>query len=255
MGMTWAYNTDSRDDARSAAVIHRAIELGRDADRHRRRLRPVHERGGRRARARRPPRRGRARDEGRARGRGHRDAEDRARRAARARARGDRRVARPAADRPRRPLPAAPRRRAGAGGGDVGRDGRGRRRRQGARDRDVGGDRRAARGRARDPPGRLGPVRAVDLDARPARRRAAVVPRARRRVHPVRAARARLPDRDDHRRLVRRPRLPRAQPALHARGAGGEPGDRRPRARGRGAARRDRGAGRARVGARAGRRS
>jgi aryl-alcohol dehydrogenase-like predicted oxidoreductase len=28
MGMTWGYTTGSRDDARSAAVIHRAIELG-----------------------------------------------------------------------------------------------------------------------------------------------------------------------------------------------------------------------------------
>ena len=28
MGMTWAYNLHSRDDERSAAVIHRAIELG-----------------------------------------------------------------------------------------------------------------------------------------------------------------------------------------------------------------------------------
>jgi aryl-alcohol dehydrogenase-like predicted oxidoreductase len=28
MGMTWAYGTGARDDARSAAVIHRAIELG-----------------------------------------------------------------------------------------------------------------------------------------------------------------------------------------------------------------------------------
>jgi aryl-alcohol dehydrogenase-like predicted oxidoreductase len=28
MGMTWAYNTQDRDDARSAAVVHRAIELG-----------------------------------------------------------------------------------------------------------------------------------------------------------------------------------------------------------------------------------
>jgi aryl-alcohol dehydrogenase-like predicted oxidoreductase len=28
MGMTWAYNTHLRDDARSTAVIHRAIELG-----------------------------------------------------------------------------------------------------------------------------------------------------------------------------------------------------------------------------------
>jgi aryl-alcohol dehydrogenase-like predicted oxidoreductase len=28
MGMTWAYNTQSRDDARSAEVIHRAIDLG-----------------------------------------------------------------------------------------------------------------------------------------------------------------------------------------------------------------------------------
>jgi aryl-alcohol dehydrogenase-like predicted oxidoreductase len=28
MGMTWAYGTGGRDDARSAAVIHRAIELG-----------------------------------------------------------------------------------------------------------------------------------------------------------------------------------------------------------------------------------
>ena len=28
MGMTWAYNTGARDDARSTAVIHRAIELG-----------------------------------------------------------------------------------------------------------------------------------------------------------------------------------------------------------------------------------
>src|SRR5215218_3765099 len=28
MGMTWAYTTGSRDDERSAAVIHRAIELG-----------------------------------------------------------------------------------------------------------------------------------------------------------------------------------------------------------------------------------
>jgi aryl-alcohol dehydrogenase-like predicted oxidoreductase len=28
MGMTWAYNTHERDDARSTAVIHRAIELG-----------------------------------------------------------------------------------------------------------------------------------------------------------------------------------------------------------------------------------
>lgn len=28
MGMTWAYNTGSRDDERSAAVIHRAIDLG-----------------------------------------------------------------------------------------------------------------------------------------------------------------------------------------------------------------------------------
>jgi aryl-alcohol dehydrogenase-like predicted oxidoreductase len=28
MGMTWAYNTASRDDERSTAVIHRAIELG-----------------------------------------------------------------------------------------------------------------------------------------------------------------------------------------------------------------------------------
>ena len=28
MGMTWAYNTGSRDDERSAAVIHRALDLG-----------------------------------------------------------------------------------------------------------------------------------------------------------------------------------------------------------------------------------
>jgi aryl-alcohol dehydrogenase-like predicted oxidoreductase len=28
MGMTWAYNTGARDDARSAAVIHRAIDIG-----------------------------------------------------------------------------------------------------------------------------------------------------------------------------------------------------------------------------------
>ena len=37
-----------RRRALNAAVIHRAIELGRDADRHRRRVRAVHERGGRR---------------------------------------------------------------------------------------------------------------------------------------------------------------------------------------------------------------
>ena len=72
-------------------------------------------------------------------------------------------------------------------------------------------------------------------------------------VHPVRAARPRLPDRHGHRGLVRRPRLPRPQPALHARGARRQPRDRRPRARRSRSATAPRRAGRARVGARAGR--
>ena len=222
-------------------------------DRHGRHVRPVHERGGRRPRAGRPPRGGRARDEGGPGRRGPRDVHAPARRLARPRARGHRRLAAAPRHRSRRPVPAAPRRRARAGGGDLGRDGRGGGRRQGAGHRPLRGHGGRARARARDPPGRLGAVRAVAVDARPARRRAPLVPSARCRLHPVRAARPRLPDRHDHRGVVRRRRLPRAQPALHPRGARREPGDRGPGAVGRRASRGDPGAGRARLGARPGR--
>ena len=51
-----------------------------------------------------------------------------------------------------------------------------------------------ARARRRDPSGHRAAVRALALDARRARRRAALVHRARRRVRAVRAARPRLPD-------------------------------------------------------------
>ncbi len=52
-----------------------------------------------------------------------------------------------------------------------------------------------ARARGGDPPGRRAAVGALAVDARRARRRAAVVHRARRRVRALRAARPRLPDR------------------------------------------------------------
>ena len=72
MGMTWAYGATDRDE--------RGVDRGdpprardrRDAARHRRHVRPVHERGARRPRDRRPPRRGRPRHQVRARGRGRR---------------------------------------------------------------------------------------------------------------------------------------------------------------------------------------
>ncbi len=59
--------------------------------------------------------------------------------------------------------------------------------------------------RARDPPGRVGPVRALVVVHRAPRRRRAVVRRPRRRVHPVRAAGPRLPHRHDRRPARRIP--------------------------------------------------
>ena len=74
----------------------------------------------------------------------------------------------------------------------------------------VRGQRRRARARPRDPPGGVGAVRGLAVDARRLRRGRAVVRRARRRVPPVRPARPRLPDRQ-----ARRPR--RSRPATSAR--------------------------------------
>jgi aryl-alcohol dehydrogenase-like predicted oxidoreductase len=67
MGMSEFYGT--ADEREAIATIHRALELGVDLPRHRRHVRPVHEREARRPRDRRPPRRGRARDQVRQRAR------------------------------------------------------------------------------------------------------------------------------------------------------------------------------------------
>ena len=48
MGMSAAYTGAGTDDAESIRTIHRALDLGVDPHRHRRDLRPVHQRGARR---------------------------------------------------------------------------------------------------------------------------------------------------------------------------------------------------------------
>ena len=52
-GGGWEFGWGAQDDDESIAAIHRALELGSQLDRHRRRLRVRPLRGGRRARARR----------------------------------------------------------------------------------------------------------------------------------------------------------------------------------------------------------
>ena len=60
MGMSAAYTGAGSDDAESIRTIHRALDLGVTLHRHRRGLRPVHQRGTRRPRPQGPPRPGRA---------------------------------------------------------------------------------------------------------------------------------------------------------------------------------------------------
>ena len=72
MGMSEFYGT--ADEGEAIATIHRALELGVTLPRHRRHVRAVHERAARRQGDRRPPRRGRARDEVRQRARRRRRA-------------------------------------------------------------------------------------------------------------------------------------------------------------------------------------
>ena len=139
MGMTWAYNAHERDDARSVAVIHRALDLGMDLIDTADMYGPFTNEevvgralAGRRDRAVLATKVGLV-VEDRATYKMVRDGSPGAR------PRGHRRVAAAPRHRPRRPLPAAPRRPEGAARGDLGRDGRGRGRRQGARDRPVRG--------------------------------------------------------------------------------------------------------------------
>ncbi len=61
MGMSFAFTGAGSDDAESIRTIHRALDLGRELHRHRRGLRPVHQRGTRRQGDQGPPRRRRAR--------------------------------------------------------------------------------------------------------------------------------------------------------------------------------------------------
>ena len=108
MGMSEFYGTADEDEA--IATIHRALELGVDFPRHRRHVRPVHEREARRPRDRRPPRRGRARHEVRQRARARTASFLGVNGNAGVRAQGVRRLAAAARRRPHRPLLPAPRR-------------------------------------------------------------------------------------------------------------------------------------------------
>ena len=153
MGMSWAYDADLRDDADVGRGHPPRARPRRDAARHRRRVRAVHERGARRrgrwpgAASRRPG------HQVRHDGRGRQRVPARPRRAAGARARGDRRLAAPAAAPTTSTSTSCTAWTRRAVRGDLGRDGGGRRRRQGARARHVGGGRRRARAR----PGRSTP--------------------------------------------------------------------------------------------------
>ena len=114
---------------------------------------------------------------------------------------------------------------------DDGRVRRPRRGGQGARDRPVGGDGRATRGLPRDPPGRDGAERASLWTRDWTADDAAVVPRQRRRLPALCAARPWLPHRCARTADVRREGLPLGTAALRTREPRGEPGDRRRRAR------------------------
>ena len=215
MGMTFAYDSDLRDETESIAVIHRALELGMTlldtADVY-----------------------GPFTNEelvGRAL-RGHRDSavvatkcgivhspdfkHGRAASPDYVRSACDASLRRLGID-DDRPLPAAPRRPRDADRGHLGRVRRARRGGQGARDRALRGDARRAGALPRDPPGRQRAERAVAVDARLGRRRAALLPRERHRVPAVLAAGPRLPHRRARRARVRAGRLPLDPAALLAR--------------------------------------
>ena len=192
MGMSQSYGTP--DDEESVATIHRALELGRDAVRHRRGLRPLHQRGAARPRARGP-----------ARSRHHRhqvrlgDRVDRPRRPRQppvAHPGGGGRLAPPARHRPHRPAVPAP--------GGSRRADRGRRRHDGRAGR--AGEGRASSGSARPATQTIRRAHAVhpisalqseyslwerNLEARDP----AAAARARHRPGAVQPARPRLPDR------------------------------------------------------------
>ena len=165
MGMSEFYGATRRRASRSR-TIHRALELGVTLPRHRRHVRPVHERAARR------PRRSRAaRDQvvlatkfGNVRGEnGERLGHPRRRRL---RARGVRRVAAAARRRAHRPLLPAPRRPERADRGDGRRDGRAGRGRQGPLPRPVGGLARDDPPRARRAPDQRAADRVLAVDAR-----------------------------------------------------------------------------------------
>ena len=196
MPMNWAYVGDS-SETESIQVINRALDLGvtlldtadvygpfaneelvgRALRRSSRTRRPGHE--------------------GRIGGRPERRLSPAERREPRAHPRCGRRVAPAARYRGHRPVPTPPRRPGRAARGIVGMHGRARRRRQGAIPGHVRGERRPARARARDPPRRVGAIRALVVVHRAPGRCRAVVRRPRRRVHPVRAAGPGIPDGDD----------------------------------------------------------
>ena len=208
MGMSEFYGP--RDEAESIATIHRALELGVTLPRHRRHVRPVHERRARRPRDRGPARRGRARDEVRLRARSGDPAK-----------RGidgtpeyvheacEASLKRLGVDDDRSLLP-APRRSARADRGHRRRDGRSRERRQGALARAFRSRRatRSARACA------VHPIAALQsgifaVDARSGRRRARRVPRARHRLRRLQSARPRVSHRRDQAlRRFRGRRLP-----------------------------------------------
>ena len=180
MGMSWAYGAG--DDAESIAVIHRALELGvtfldtsdvygpfTNEQLVGRAL------AGRRDELVIATKAGLVVEDSR-------ELRARPRRPARAHPRGLRGLAAATRRRRDRPLLPAPRRPRRAGRGQLRRDGRARRRGQGARARALRGRRADPRARGGDPPDRRAAVGALALDARRARRRAAVVHRARRRV-------------------------------------------------------------------------
>ena len=254
MGMTASYDMATPRDRRDLDLGHPpGARPGHDPDRHRRRVRAVHQRGaGRTGPGRRPPRARGAGDQGRP-GDGRVHAERRirhalpgfrAQRPPRARAGVDRRQPAPARHRSRGPLPAPPGGPGGAARGDLGGDGGDRGGRQGAAHRPFrgvgGGDQAGAGGASRD----LGAVRAVALDPRRAARGAPLLQGAGHRPAPVLPAGPGLPRRAVL--VVRRPapgRLPAGSAPLPAGRPAGQPGHRRQGARGRRAGRGDAGPG------------
>ena len=187
----------------------------RHPHRHRRDLRPLHQRGARRPGDQGPPRRGRAGDEVRlrlARGRRTRGARQQPGEHPHRR----RGLAPAARHRPHRPLLPAPGRPEHADRGDRRRAGRAGRRGQGPPHRPVRGRPRHDPPRPRRPPDHRPADRVLAVDPRPGGRGAAAAARAGHRLRPLLAARPRLPHRADPvHRAARRRRLAQDQPAVH----------------------------------------